>query len=34
MPVLERRLIESALLEVRDRGENRQDGPGRAISGF
>jgi hypothetical protein len=34
MPVLERRLIESALLEVRDRGENRQDGPWRAISGF
>jgi hypothetical protein len=28
MPVLERRLIESALLEVRDRGENRQDGQG------
>jgi hypothetical protein len=28
MPVLERRLIESALLEVRGRGENRQDGQG------
>jgi hypothetical protein len=28
MPVLERRLIEAALLEVRARWENRQDGPG------
>jgi hypothetical protein len=28
MPVLERRLIESALLEVRARGENRQEGLG------
>lgn len=28
MPVLERRLIESALLEVRARGESRQDGLG------
>lgn len=28
MPVLERRLIESALLEVRARGENRQEGQG------
>jgi hypothetical protein len=28
MPVLERRLIESALLEVRARWENRQDAPG------
>jgi hypothetical protein len=33
MPVLERRLIESALMEVRDGGENRQDGLGATISG-
>jgi len=32
MPVLERRLIESALLEVRDRRVNRQDAPGSTIS--